>query len=57
MAGGVSAAQSVGGRLGWGGIKAVKTGRVYDDIDPDTLFRPGPRLIDGLRALNDRFYK
>ncbi|MFA5147624.1 MAG: cobalamin-binding protein [Candidatus Omnitrophota bacterium] len=57
MAGGASAAQSVGGRLGWGGIKAVKAGRVYDDIDPDTLFRPGPRLIDGVRALNDRFYK
>jgi len=57
MAGGKSAAGSVGGRIGWGGIKAVKAGRVYDDIDPDTLFRPGPRLIDGVKALNDRFYK
>lgn len=56
MANGTDAATSVGSRAGWGGIKAVKRGRVYDDIDPDTLFRPGPRLIDGLRELNDRFY-
>ena len=57
MAGGPSAAGSVGKRLGWSGIKAVKAGKVYDDIDPDTLFRPGPRLIDGVKALNDRFYR
>jgi iron complex transport system substrate-binding protein len=57
MASGVSAARSVGSRLGWGGIMAVRNGRVYDDIDPDILFRPGPRLIYGLEALNDRFYR
>lgn len=57
MAGGRSAAASIGKRAGWSGIKAVKSGRVYDDIDPDTLFRPGPRLIEGVRALNDRFYR
>ncbi|HRZ66888.1 MAG TPA: ABC transporter substrate-binding protein, partial [Candidatus Omnitrophota bacterium] len=57
MAGGPSAAGLVGKRLGWSGIKAVKAGKVYDDIDPDTLFRPGPRLIDGVKALNDRFYR
>ncbi len=57
MAGGPSAAASVGKRAGWSGIKAVRSGRVYDDIDPDTLFRPGPRLIEGVKALNDRLYR
>ena len=50
------AAGMVAGRFGWSGIAAVKSGRVYDDIDPDILLRPGPRLIDGLRELHRRFY-
>ncbi|MBI2846638.1 MAG: cobalamin-binding protein [Chloroflexi bacterium] len=42
--------ESVKGRPGWGGIKAVTKGAVYP-VDPDLTSRPGPRLIDGLEAL------
>ena len=46
---GVTAAQ-VKARAGWGGMTAVKNGRivVVDDI---VITRPGPRLVEGLRAL------
>ncbi|MFC1703506.1 ABC transporter substrate-binding protein [Candidatus Omnitrophota bacterium] len=43
-------------RLGWGDIKAVQRNRVYSDIDPDVLLRPGPRLAQGLYELHQRFY-
>jgi len=43
-------------RIGWSGISAVKNERVYNDIDPDLLLRPGPRLTEGLKALHGRFY-
>jgi len=35
----------------WRDIKAVKKGCIYDQIDPDLLLRPGPRLIKGLKEL------
>lgn len=41
-------------RLGWDGIAAVKHRRIYNDIDPDILLRPGPRLVEGLRAIHER---
>ena len=37
-------------RPGWKNIDAVKNGRIYT-IDPDLIFRPGPRIIDGLYEL------
>ncbi|MCK4352440.1 ABC transporter substrate-binding protein [candidate division WOR-3 bacterium] len=43
-------------RLGWEGITAVKEERIYSDIDPNILLRPGPRTIKGLRALRERIY-
>ena len=43
-------------RIGWADIPAVKHGRVIDDIHPDLLFRPGPRLIDGVKALAARLH-
>jgi iron complex transport system substrate-binding protein len=43
-------------RFGWGNIKAVKNRRVFNDIDPDTLLRPGPRITSGLKELNKRLY-
>ncbi len=57
MSAGVPAAGAVSGRLGWRDINAVRYGRVYDDIDSDLLFRPGPRLVRGVEELYKRFYK
>ncbi|MDP3786685.1 MAG: cobalamin-binding protein [Candidatus Omnitrophota bacterium] len=54
---GVSATGAVSKRLGWQNINAVRYGRVYDDIDSDLLFRPGPRLVRGTEELYKRFYK
>ncbi len=42
--------ESVGQRAGWGGLEAVKNGRVYP-FDDNLVSRPGPRLVDGLEAL------
>ncbi len=38
-------------RLGWQRITAVRNNRIYTDLDEDLLMRPGPRLVDGFRAL------
>jgi len=43
--------ETVGQRLGWGRIEAVRSGRVYDDIDPDLIMRAGPRVVQGVAAL------
>jgi iron complex transport system substrate-binding protein len=43
-------------RFGWDKITAVKNKRVYNDIDPDILLRPGPRLIEGLQEIAKRLY-
>jgi iron complex transport system substrate-binding protein len=44
-------------RIGWNNIKALKTGRIYYDIDPDLILRPGPRIKEGLLELYKRFYE
>jgi iron complex transport system substrate-binding protein len=46
----------VSNRIGWQEIAAVKNGRIYDDIDPSIIFRPGPRFVAGLDELYKRFY-
>ena len=46
---GVTAAD-VAKRSGWGGMTAVKEGNIFP-IDDILVTRPGPRLVDGLRAL------
>jgi iron complex transport system substrate-binding protein len=51
------AAVQLSQRIGWADISAVKNGRVIDDINPDLLFRPGPRLIDGVKAMAARLHK
>ncbi len=45
------------GRFGWGGVDAVKHKRVFNDIDPDTLLRPSPRITEGLKEIYKRLYK
>jgi iron complex transport system substrate-binding protein len=41
----------VAGRVGWGGISAVRRCLIYDRLDEDLLFRPGPRIVDGVVLL------
>lgn len=48
--GGYTTPADVTARPNWGGIKAVRDGKIF--AVPDTLItRPGPRLEDGLKAL------
>lgn len=42
--------EQVKARAGWEQITAVKTGAVYP-IDGDIISRPGPRILEGLKAL------
>jgi iron complex transport system substrate-binding protein len=41
-------------RTGWSRITAVKNKHVYADINQDILIRPGPRLVKGLRLLQQK---
>ena len=50
------AAKAIKKRLGWEEIAAVKNNRIYNDIDPDILLRPGPRLVKALVELQKRLY-
>lgn len=44
------------GRLsGWGTLRAVRDGRVYQ-IDPDVVSRPGPRIADALEEVAKLLY-
>lgn len=49
-------ASQVAGRIGWADVKAVRDGRIIDDIPPDLLLRPGPRLVEGVKTLAERLY-
>ena len=44
-------APDVARRVGWGGVAAVRQGRVYDQLDEDLFFRPGPRIVEGVVLL------
>ena len=43
-------------RIGWQEVSAIKQGRIIDDIPPDLILRPGPRLADGVVAVARRLY-
>jgi len=43
-------------RLGWESVSAVKNNRVYNDINPDILLRPGPRVVTGIKEVQKRLY-
>lgn len=44
-------------RSGWENIPAVKNNNIYNDINPDILVRPGPRLAEGLKELFKRIHR
>lgn len=41
----------------WQRTTAVARQQIIDEINPDILMRPGPRLVDGLEQLAERIYK
>ena len=53
---GDDAAAGIAERIGWGEIKAIREGRIIDDIPADLILRPGPRVVDGVEALAERLY-
>jgi iron complex transport system substrate-binding protein len=48
-------ANTVAARPGWSPIKAVAGHRVYT-VDPNIVSRPGPRIVDALKALEADLY-
>jgi len=46
----------VAARVGWQAIDAVRNKRVFNDINPDILLRPGPRITEGLKEIYKRLY-
>jgi iron complex transport system substrate-binding protein len=46
----------LGKRFGWKEVTAVKNNRLYNDINPDLLLRPGPRVTQGLKEIYKRLY-
>ncbi|MDO8603370.1 MAG: helical backbone metal receptor [Candidatus Omnitrophota bacterium] len=40
-----------------GSVNAVKNKRIYRDLDPDLILRPGPRAIEAVEMLNKIFYE
>jgi iron complex transport system substrate-binding protein len=41
-------------RLGWNRVKAVWTEAIFDDLNEDIVFRPGPRSVQGAREIFER---
>jgi iron complex transport system substrate-binding protein len=50
------AAKRLTEHIGWSNVAAVRRRRIIDDIDPDLLFRPGPRLPDGVKVLAEKMH-
>jgi iron complex transport system substrate-binding protein len=44
-------AEDIKKRQGWGGISAVKNGRIYMFPDENLVVRPGPRIVEGLEIM------
>ena len=54
--GNLSPIEQVMARPGWGNINAVKNDRVYNDINPDSLLRPGPRVAEAVEEFFKKLY-
>ncbi|MFA5275634.1 MAG: cobalamin-binding protein [Candidatus Omnitrophota bacterium] len=44
-------------RFGWNNIAAVKSKKVFNDIEPNILLRASPRSTEGLKELYKKFYQ
>lgn len=44
-------------RIGWANVSAVRSEKIINDIPPDLLLRPGPRLIEGVKTLASRLHQ
>jgi iron complex transport system substrate-binding protein len=44
-------------RDGWQTIPAIKNNRIFTELNADTIFRLGPRSIDGIKAINQCLFK
>ncbi|MBL7070227.1 MAG: cobalamin-binding protein [Candidatus Omnitrophica bacterium] len=44
-------------RFGWSEVTAVKNNQVYNDINPNILLRPGPRVVLGINEIHKRLYQ
>jgi len=53
----VAAIELIKGRLGWDNIDAVKNKKVFNDIDPNLLLRPGPRVTLGIKEIYRKLYE
>ena len=51
------AARRLAQRIGWANVAAVRRKQIIDNVDADLLFRPGPRLVDGAKALAVRLHR
>jgi iron complex transport system substrate-binding protein len=49
--------QRINARIGWENISAVKNDKIFNNIDPDLILRPGPRCIQGAREIYRRLYE
>lgn len=57
MTGAGDVRNAVFNRSEWNTVKAVKTGRVYSDLDSDLVLRPGPRVLQGIALLQSSLFR
>ncbi len=43
-------------RPGWSSIKAVRGGRIINNLDPNMINRPGPRSAQAVKAIAGALY-
>ncbi|MEI6971559.1 MAG: iron chelate uptake ABC transporter family permease subunit [bacterium] len=57
MTGTGEASSSVFQRSEWSRVNAVRTGRVYSDLDSDLVLRPGPRVLQGITLIQGSLFR
>lgn len=54
MSSAIPARDMIMSQPGWGSVNAVRSGRVYAGMDNNLVLRPGPRMIEGIEAIQQR---